>query len=296
MTAAAAKAQDVRSAERRTQASVREGALVAMIVAMVCAAALAARHAPWTPGSDLGYSIGLAGGIALLGLFLYPLRKRWRRAQAWGASRGWFAAHMMLGIAAPLLVVLHSRLQFGSLNATIAFSCMALVAGSGVMGRFLYARIHAGLYGEQTNLAALGEELARRIGALRDGGELDAANDARIAAFVARADRAGSGGLRHPLRFLALGADRMLTARRCGAWMEVALAAQARAEQWDRGTFARRLERRRFLVNAYLRGVQRVAQFRVYQRLFSWWHVLHVPLVWMLVATTIAHVVAVHMY
>ena len=82
MTAATAKAQDVRSAERRTQASVREGALVAMIVAMVCAAALAARHAPWTPGSDLGYSIGLAGGIALLGLFLYPLRKRWRRAQS----------------------------------------------------------------------------------------------------------------------------------------------------------------------------------------------------------------------
>ena len=146
MTAAAAKAQGVRSAERRTQASMRDGVLVATIVAMVCAAALAARHAPWTPGSDLGYSIGLAGGIALLGLFLYPLRKRWRRAQAWGASRGWFAAHMMLGIAAPLLVVLHSRLQFGSLNATIAFSCMALVAGSGVMGRFLYARIHAGLF------------------------------------------------------------------------------------------------------------------------------------------------------
>ena len=98
------------------------------------------------------------------------------------------------------------------------------------------------------------------------------------------------------LRFLTLGADRWTTARRCGAWIEVALAAQAREEGWDRGSLARRVERRRFLVNAYLRGVQRVAQFRVYQRLFSWWHVLHVPLVWMLVATTIAHVVAVHMY
>jgi hypothetical protein len=29
--------------------------------------------------------------------------------------------------------------------------------------------------------------------------------------------------------------------------------------------------------------------------LFSWCHVLHVPLVWMLVAPVIAHVVAVHM-
>ena len=296
MTAAVAKGQDVRSAGRRTQASMRGSALVALIVAMAGASALAARHAPWTPGSDFGYSLGVAGGIALLGLFLYPLRKRWRRVQAWGPTRGWFAAHMMLGIAAPLLIVLHSRLQFGSLNATIAFACMAMVAASGVVGRFLYARIHAGLYGEQTSVAALGEELARRIGAMREGGDLDPANDARIAAFVERADRAGGGGLRHPLRFVALGADRWITSRRCAAWLEVALAAQARDEGWDRGTHARRLERRRFLVNAYLRGVQRVAQFRVYQRLFSWWHVLHVPLVWMLVATTIAHIVAVHMY
>ena len=49
-------------------------------------------------------------------------------------------------------------------------------------------------------------------------------------------------------------------------------------------------------MNAYLRTAQRLAQIHVYQRLFSWWHVLHVPLVWMLVATAIAHVIAVHMY
>ena len=296
MTTAAANAPKIRAPASRGRASMRDGVLVLLIVAMVGGAALAARHAPWTPGSDFGYWLGVAAGTALLGLFLYPLRKRWRLTQSWGATRGWFAAHMMLGIAAPLLIVLHSRLQFGSLNATIAFACMAMVAASGVVGRFLYARIHAGLYGEQTSVAVLGEELAHRIGAMREGGDLDPANDARIAAFVERADRAGGGGLRHPLRFVALGADRWITSRRCAAWLEVALAVQARDEGWDRGTHARRLERRRFLVNAYLRGVQRVAQFRVYQRLFSWWHVLHVPLVWMLVATTIAHIVAVHMY
>lgn len=296
MTAVAASPRAPRDSGRRTTATVRDSVLVAFIVALVVAAAAIARHAPWTPGSDLGYSIGLAGGLALLGLFLYPLRKRWRIAQGWGATRGWFAAHMMLGIAAPLLVVLHSRLQFGSLNATIAFGCMALVAASGVIGRFLYARIHVGLYGEQANLAALGEELARQIGALREGGELDPALDGRLGAFVERADRAGSGGLRHPLRFLALGFDRILTARRSAGWIDVALAARARDERWDRATLARRVARRKHLVGAYLRGVQRVAQFRVYQRLFSWWHVLHVPLVWMLVATTIAHIVAVHMY
>ncbi len=43
-------------------------------------------------------------------------------------------------------------------------------------------------------------------------------------------------------------------------------------------------------------AVQRVAQFGVFERLFSCWHVLHVPLVYMMVLSAIAHVVAVHMY
>jgi hypothetical protein len=34
----------------------------------------------------------------------------------------------------------------------------------------------------------------------------------------------------------------------------------------------------------------------MYERLFALWHVLHVPLVYMLVAAAIAHIVAVHMY
>lgn len=295
MTAATAKAATA-PPPRRARSALRDGALVALITVLVAAAMVTARHAPWTPASDLGYGIGVAAGVALLALFLYPLRKRWSVAQRWGASRGWFAAHMMLGIAAPLLAILHSRLEFGSLNATIAFTCMALVAASGVVGRFLYARIHVGLYGVATDVQALAEVVAHQIGALRAGGELDPALDTCLASFVQRADRAGRGGLRHPLRFLSLGADRLLTTRRARRRIAAALGAKALADGWDDAVLARRVARKRALVGAYLRGVQRVAQFRVYQRLLSWWHVLHVPLVWMLVATVVAHVVAVHMY
>ena len=46
----------------------------------------------------------------------------------------------------------------------------------------------------------------------------------------------------------------------------------------------------------YLDSVQRVSQYAAFVRLFSLWHVLHVPLVYMLVLSAIAHVVAVHMY
>jgi len=43
------------------------------------------------PGSDLDYYLGLAGGLLMLALFLYPLRKHARFAHGWGPLRFWFS-------------------------------------------------------------------------------------------------------------------------------------------------------------------------------------------------------------
>jgi hypothetical protein len=71
---------------------------------------------------------------------------------------------------------------------------------------------------------------------------------------------------------------------------------QAAAHGWSKDKLARRIRHRRALIAKYFRAIQRVTQFGVFERLFSWWHVLHVPLVYMMVLSAIAHVVAVHMY
>jgi hypothetical protein len=49
-------------------------------------------------------------------------------------------------------------------------------------------------------------------------------------------------------------------------------------------------------IRDYLRLMGRVVQFSFYERLFSLWHVLHLPLFFMLVLSAIVHVLAVHMY
>jgi hypothetical protein len=49
-------------------------------------------------------------------------------------------------------------------------------------------------------------------------------------------------------------------------------------------------------ISRRLRATRDVAEFRVYERLFSVWHVLHVPLFLILIAAGIVHVVAVHLY
>ena len=49
-------------------------------------------------------------------------------------------------------------------------------------------------------------------------------------------------------------------------------------------------------IDTRLIATRRVAEFEAYERLFAVWHLLHVPLLFMLVLTAIAHVIAVHMY
>lgn len=280
----------------RTTRSRREGAWMLLLLVAVSGAAFFARNGYFTPASDLGYWLGVAGGVAMLLLFLYPLRKHWRVAARWGRARIWFAIHMWLGILGPLLIVLHSTLRFGSLNATVAFASMTLVALSGVIGRYLYSRIHNGLYGQRASLAELRSDAG--LGSAEVHSKLAFAPqvEARLERFAQRVESIGRDGLKRPWRFFLLGAAVWLERRRCSEELTRLLEKRALAEGWSDTRLARRVRTRRALVAAYLRNVQRLAQFTIFERLFSWWHVLHVPLVYMLVLSAVAHVIAVHMY
>jgi hypothetical protein len=288
-------ALDARRSARRTRGlpgdatrKSREGVLFVALAALLASVSLLARRLGYAAGSDLGYALGLAGGIAMLLLFLYPLRKRVRWFAGWGPTRGWFLAHMVLGIVGPLLIILHSTLRFGSVNATVAFAAMSLVAGSGLVGRLLYRRIHEGLYGEKATLEALEARAGSGAAAVHHRLAFAPGVAERLDAFAREAVQRGRQGLHRPLRFFLLGFEGRAVRRACHEALERGAAAA--------GIDGERLRRRKALVDTYVEVVQRMAQFAVFDRLFSWWHVLHVPLVWLMVASAIAHVVAVHMY
>lgn len=281
---------------QRPRSRGNEVLFLVLVAALLALAIVVATSGRFTAGSNLGYWIGVAGGVAMLLLFLYPLRKRWRVLREVGSTRFWFAFHMMLGIAGPLLIIVHSTLTFGSLNAIVAFSAMVLVAGSGIVGRFLYSRIHHGLYGRRATLADLRAQSGFDSEEVRSKLAFVPAVEAELEEFARRASATGHDGLTHPLRFMALGWHAKIARRRCTREALRALRERAAAEDWSEGRLVRRIRSRSALIAAHLRAVQRVAQFGVFERLFSWWHILHVPLVYMMVLAAVAHVVAVHMY
>ena len=266
-------------------------AVVACLTIVLAGAWAVAATRPYQAGTGLGYALGLAGGTLLAVLLLYPLRKRQRWMQPTGPLRHWFKVHMVFGILAPLTILFHTTFRVGSLNAAVALFCMLLVGASGVVGRFVYRRIHHGLYGSRASFEEMRAELDAKLAELAPRlARMPAVRDdvARFVALAGRHPHDTRGRLAH---FLTLGWQRHLAVRAARRAASTN-AAWRHEEDHDRAAFVDLLR----AVEGSLLAVQRTAQFATYERLFALWHVLHVPFVYMLAASAVIHVVAVHAY
>ncbi len=87
----------------------------------------------------LGYTLGGVGAVLILWLTWFGVRKR-RYASTAGTVQGWLSAHVYLGIALPVIVLLHAGFQFGWNVHTLALVLMLLVIASGFWGLVLYLK------------------------------------------------------------------------------------------------------------------------------------------------------------
>lgn len=266
--------------------------LLALLVALTW---LVSRMDWFTAASDTGYWIGVAGGVCMLLLFTYPMRKHLRFMQRFGSGKPWFVAHMVFGVGGPLLILVHSTYRIGSINAGVALFSMLIVAASGVVGRFLYVRLHRNLRGEKMSLIELRGQREATDGSvtrLRFAPEVAA----RVLAYEREAlpDGRAAPGLWQALVHLPV--RRWQVRQECRRELKLRILALARSEGFSRGKTRRALDEARRLVSDELMTIQRIAQFSAWERLFSWWHVAHVPFVYLMLLSAVAHVVAVHAY
>jgi hypothetical protein len=248
------------------------------------------------PEQGIGYWLGIIGGSLMLVLLLYPLRKRWRVLHGVGATKVWFRMHMILGLVGPLLILYHCNFQLGSFNSRVAFYSMLLVAGSGVIGRHFYERIHRSLYGQKTSLRELESEVSEALEKSRGMAKL-------MPKLVARLDRM-SGDLQGCQVTQSMSMGRSLRWTLTHYFVRFSLGMTARHElrvavaagQLKLQDFSRASRAASKYVGNYTNLIGRVAQFTFYERMFAIWHVFHLPIFFMMIITALFHVLAVHMY
>jgi hypothetical protein len=123
------------------------------------------KHALLKPSGAIGVKLGFLGFAMFLGIFVYPLRKRWPWLSRQGSSRHWLDIHVLLGLSAPFIIALHSAFKFRGF-AGMAFWIMVAVSLSGVIGRYLYAQIPRRLNSAEMSVKELQEVqegLARQL-------------------------------------------------------------------------------------------------------------------------------------
>jgi len=255
------------------------------------------RHKEYlTAETGTGYMLGILGSLMMLILLLYSARKRFRFMAGWGSVSHWFRYHMMLGVLGPICILYHANFSLGSTNSSVALFSMLLVAGSGLVGRYLYVKIHYGLYGRRINLKELTGDLEEEKGSL-------ARNLVLVPNVRKQLLHFANSILSHSKGFLfSVGIFFFMRLRTRWAYrslrgsLKQGLKQEARRKGWSARIYRSNLRNTRLEVWHFLRQVRKVAEFNVYERLFALWHLFHLPLLVMMLIAGVFHIVAVHAY
>ncbi|HEY7773508.1 MAG TPA: hypothetical protein VIC26_10005 [Marinagarivorans sp.] len=244
----------------------------------------------------LGYALGIIGASLMLLLLVYPLRKRMSRTP-WliFSTKTWFKMHMAMGILGPLAILFHCNFGLGSTNSNITLAAMGLMVASGLVGRFIYSHIHYSLYGKKMEISQLFADRQAMHKKLDSDGLPDDILLNNLYAFEKKV-MARRGILGNLTNFFIL---------RITSWWTLTVLTKKLKKMVKSRDYLKGLNREqrrdyfyitRNHIESYLVTLRKIAGLGFYERLFSLWHMLHLPIFFMLVVTAVAHVYAVHWY
>lgn len=269
----------------------------ALSIAIIYLAYLVRVAEVYQAGSDFGYNLGLVGGLLMLSLLFYPLRKRGIIFDdRFGKMEHWFRFHMVAGIFGPILVLFHSTFRIGSMNGGSALYSMVVVLVSGIVGRFIYRHIHFGLYGKHATLAETEAAVEASSAKLGSVFALLPDIEERLKQFNDEMRRPEPSWGFRVWRFMTLRWRSKRLSRQIRKDIKLALVKRWRVERGPRSQLVLNYRLAKGYIEQYLLAVVQASQLAVWERMFSLWHLVHIPFLFLLVLSGVVHVVAVHMY
>lgn len=253
-------------------------------------------EAVWTAEDGWGYAFGIVGGVLMLLLLIYPLRKRWRAMSGWLSVKFWFRLHMIFGVLGPVLIMMHSSYKLGSMNGRVAFFTMLIVAISGLFGRYFYQKLHYGLYGKKATFKSLradSKELNNKFGPLF---KLAPKTKGLLREYEERALDMPEGPISSAIHWVSMRLAAARVYRVVIRSLNKKLLAAGQLKGWSRAKVRRRQQSMRRQFIAHRKLLRQIQEYQFYERLFALWHLLHLPLFILMVVTAFVHVYAVHAY
>ena len=228
------------------------------------------------PSGRYSHGLGIIGAsMIIIGVTLYSTRKRVRRFWELGKLSRWLEVHIFLCLLGPLLVVYHTTFKAGGI-AAISLWCMLSVAASGVVGRFLYLQIPRNIKGSELTQQEIANELDRlstELSTMPLGDQ-----------FVKKIDEsfAPIANPKQLSEVFAVLAQLQTIKRRVKHSLGGMIASSNIGHRRARALFK--------LASARMTLVQKTAVLGQVERLFFYWHAVHLPFTVIMFITLAAHV------
>lgn len=222
-------------------------------------------HSMLKPSGILGHGIGILGTLMMMfGVVIYMVRKRARRFFNWGYLKHWLEFHIFLCTVGPILVLFHTSFKFGGI-VSVSFWSMAAVVFSGVIGRFIYVRIPRTIQGKELDIKQLNEmssDLSTRLAREITIGEQLAAKINHLSDL----NRYKHIALKNSFAYIIQDYFRM----------RFALSALKR-DMIEKNIHRMKRKEILSLTKTKLILTRRIAYLRTMQKLFKYWHIVHLP-------------------
>jgi hypothetical protein len=233
------------------------------------------KHLQLKPSGTVGLKLGMFGLFLFALVYLYPLRKRWMWLARQGKAKHWLDFHIILGLAAPVVITFHSAFKIQGFAGMAWWTMIALVI-SGLVGRYFYAQIPHKLDAATMTLKEMEDLRAQFVDELSSQNLLDPANMARLFNLPDIQQVRQMSLIRALFMMVTLDLARPLKVwsirRRCeGTWGKIlSLGGILRTRHYE-------LERAIRLISKQAALSKRILFISKAERVFFLWHVIHRP-------------------
>jgi hypothetical protein len=225
-------------------------------------------HKLLKPSGPLGHGLGIVGTlIIIIGVFGYQARKYMKSLSKIGVLKHWLEFHIFLCVLGPIMILFHTSFKFGGL-VSISFWSMVMVVASGVVGRFIYLQIPRTIQGRELSLNEIRDLKTDVTDKIED--ELGSEKLNEILALTKRSTSEKSMVAQYF-------ADRTLKTK-------------IKKELKSNKIRGKKLKDVMRLVGNELNMNRKIERLLLMQRLFRYWHVIHLPFAIIMLVIMIVHV------
>jgi hypothetical protein len=275
-----------------SRASSRKFFVVSFVIAVIVSSAwLRWGHFNTIADYNFIYNTGLVGGLLMLVALTYSLRKRLTALKNAGKLETWYYLHLGAGITGPLLIVFHSTFAIKSINSLIAIIAMVLIVGSGALGRFLFTRLSFTMHSKLARIDREENQLFESL--VKYDSEVIRKHLSRLTTTCLIQPKTV---FHIPYAYLLVRAQAAACYVAVGNQITRVLVEVARRGDWDQQTLQATILMEKQYLRQYINTLMDVSLVRSCEQLLSKWRLFHVPVVYLLLLCSLAHVLIVHIY